>query len=214
MQPEATSIRKDYTRDSLDERGVDADPIAQLGVWLEDAVIADVPEPNAMTLATATPDGHPSARIVLLRGLDRRGLTFYTNYDSRKGDELAANPHAALVFFWPTQERQIRVEGRVDRVPAPESDAYFRSRPAASRLGAWASNQSRVIPGRAPLEARYADLEKAHPDGDVPRPPHWGGYLLAPTSIEFWQGRPSRLHDRLRYRLVDDGRWVIERLSP
>ncbi|WZO98788.1 pyridoxamine 5'-phosphate oxidase [Isosphaeraceae bacterium EP7] len=214
MQPEATSFRKDYTRHTLDERGVDADPIAQLGVWLEEAVLADVPEPNAMTLATATLDGHPSARIVLLRGLDRRGLTFYTNYDSRKGHELAANPHAAIVFFWPTQERQVRVEGRIDRAPAPESDAYFQSRPLASRLGAWASDQSQIIAGRDALEARYADLEKAHPDGDVPRPPHWGGYLLAPTAIEFWQGRASRLHDRLRYELDGEGRWSLQRLSP
>lgn len=208
-----TPGRKDYVRSVLDESHVDPDPIRQFAAWFDDAVSAGVPEPEVMTLATATPDGAPSARIVLLRGFDERGFTFFTNYESRKGLELAANPRAALVFYWHDLERQIRIEGRVSRTSEAESDAYFHSRPSGSRLGAWSSDQSRVIPGRSALEDRVREFELRYPGDAIPRPPHWGGYRLLPDSIEYWQGRASRLHDRLRYRRVEDG-WKIERLCP
>ena len=167
-----------------------------------------------MTLATATPDGRPSARMVLLKGVDARGFAFFTNYESRKGAELAANPRAALVFFWVQLERQVRVEGRVERLSAEESDAYFASRPEGSQLGAWASQQSAVLPDRGPLEARYEELRAQYEGQEVPRPTFWGGFRVVPETVEFWQGRVNRLHDRLRYRRQDDGSWVIERLSP
>src|SRR5262245_27454283 len=199
--------------DDLRESDADPDPVRQFQRWFDAAVAAGLPEPNAMTLATCTADGVPSARIVLLKICDERGLAFFTNYRSRKGRELANNPRAALVFFWPALERQVRVEGRVELVSADESDAYFASRPVNSRLGAWASDQSAVIPSREELERKQRELEAQFPDGRVPRPPHWGGYRVVPDVFEFWQGRPSRLHDRLRYRRVE-GRWVIERLSP
>jgi pyridoxamine 5'-phosphate oxidase len=199
--------------DDLREADADPDPLRQFQLWFDAAVAAGLPEPNAMTLATCTADGVPSARIVLLKVCDERGLAFFTNYRSRKGRELANNPRAALVFFWPALERQVRVEGRVELVSADESDAYFASRPVNSRLGAWASDQSVVISGRDELERRQRELEAQFPDGRVPRPPHWGGYRVVPDVFEFWQGRPSRLHDRLRYRRVEN-RWVIERLSP
>ena len=205
--------RTDYSRLSLSETDVDSDPIRQFHRWFEDATLAEIPEPNAMALATATPDGRPSARIVLLRGYNERGFTFFTNYESRKGRELEVNPRAALVFHWHDLERQVRIEGKVERVSAAESDAYFQSRPAGSRLGAWASNQSEVIPDRADLEARTRELERQYPDGLIARPDYWGGYRVVPEIIEFWQGRPSRLHDRLRYIRRDES-WVIERLSP
>ena len=198
----------------LSEADLAPDPFAQFQAWFDTALAAGLPEPNAMTLATATPDGRPSARMVLIKGVDPRGFVFYTNYESRKGRELEANPWAALVFYWPELERQIRIEGRVERVAAEESDAYFASRPLGSRLGAWASPQSQVIPGRDVLEARLRDLEARFASGDVPRPPHWGGYRVVPEAVEFWQGRPSRLHDRLRYTRQADGRWAIERLAP
>ncbi len=205
--------RQDYNRLSLTEGELDPDPIRQFHRWFEAATLSEIPEPNAMVLATASPAGRPSARIVLLRGYDERGFVFFTNYESRKGRELDANPHAALVFHWHDLERQIRVEGPVVRSSAEESDAYFQSRPAGSRLGAWASRQSEVIADREILEARIRALELEYADRPIPRPEHWGGYRVVPTVIEFWQGRPSRLHDRLRYTRSEGG-WLIERLSP
>jgi pyridoxamine 5'-phosphate oxidase len=207
-------LRNDYGRLTLDERDLDPDPIRQFDRWFAEAHAADVAEANAMTLATASPDGRPSARIVLLRGCDPQGFTFFTNHDSRKGRELDANPRAALVFYWRELERQVRVEGAIERVSTEESDEYFRSRPFSSRIGAWASDQSQVLPNREALEARCREIEAKYPDGEVPRPVNWGGYRVVPESIEFWQGRPSRLHDRLRYRKNAEGAWTIERLNP
>jgi pyridoxamine 5'-phosphate oxidase len=207
-------MRTEYTRAVLVEGDVDPDPVVQFGRWFDDANAANLVEPSAMTLATAGADGIPSARMVLLRGVDQRGFVFYTNYESRKAAELAANPRAALVFWWGELQRQVRVEGRVQRTSHEESAAYFRTRPPGSRLGAWASPQSRVIPGRAVLDERVAELEARHPDGDLPLPPFWGGYRLVPEVIELWQGRPNRLHDRLRYTRAPGGGWRIERLAP
>jgi pyridoxamine 5'-phosphate oxidase len=213
MNSSIADLRLNYTRQSLLEADVDSNPIQQFQTWFNQAVEANLLEPNAMTLATATPDGTPSARIVLLKGVDNRGFVFYTNYNSHKGQELAANPKAALVFLWGDLERQVRVEGTVEKIADSETEAYFHSRPQASQLGAWASEQSRVIPDRAVLERRLAELTQQYQDQTVPRPPHWGGFRVIPQAIEFWQGRPSRLHDRLRYRL-ESGNWIIERLSP
>ncbi len=197
----------------MDEADLAADPIVQFGRWFKEAEAAELIEPSAMTLATAAADGRPSARMVLLKGFDQRGFVFYTNYGSRKAGELGADAAAALVFWWPPLERQVRVEGRVERVSREESEAYFRTRPLGSRLGAWASAQSEVIPGRAVLEERLERLSARYADGNVPLPPFWGGYRVRPDTIEFWQHQPNRLHDRLRYRR-DGGAWVIERLSP
>ncbi len=197
----------------MDEAQVDADPIVQFGRWFADAEAADLIEPNAMTLATVAAGGRPSARMVLLKGFDERGFVFYTNYESRKAAELDGNPIAALVFWWGALQRQVRVEGAVERVRREESEAYFRSRPLGSRLGAWASAQSQVITGRAELEGRLEELTARYGDGDVPLPPFWGGYRIRPEVVEFWQGRPNRLHDRLRYRRTPSG-WDIDRLSP
>ena len=209
-----SDARKDYARSSLHEENLDPDPIRQFALWFDEATKSAVPEPNAMTLATCTSDGRPSARIVLLRGVDERGFAFFTNYESRKARELDSNPWAALVFFWHDLERQVRVEGRVERVSAEDSDVYFHSRPESSRIGAWASPQSQVIPSREALEERFGDLENRFADGAISRPPNWGGYRLVPDRVEFWQGRPSRLHDRLRYTRRQHGDWLIERLAP
>jgi pyridoxamine 5'-phosphate oxidase len=196
------------------EDEVEPDPLAQFKRWYAEAVEAGVQLPEAMMLATAAPDGAPSARMVLLKGVEERGFVFYTNYESRKGRELAANPRAALVFHWPqTPRRQVSVGGSVERLSAQESDEYFRTRPFGSRIGAWASRQSEVIAGREGLERSFAELEAEHAEGEVPRPPWWGGYVLRPDIVEFWQNRPNRLHDRLRYRR-SGGEWVLERLSP
>jgi pyridoxamine 5'-phosphate oxidase len=205
--------RKEHHRSSLDERDLDPDPLRQFALWFDEANRSGVVESNAMTLATATLDGRPSARMVLLRGADDRGFSFFTNYESRKARELEANPFAALVVFWHELERQVRIEGPVERVSGAESDRYFDSRPKGARIGAWASPQSQVIASREILEARFLESENRHADEVVPRPANWGGYRVVPDSIEFWQGRPNRLHDRLRYSRRR-GIWVIERLAP
>jgi pyridoxamine 5'-phosphate oxidase len=229
-------FREDYRRDALDRAALAANPVAQFETWFRAAAgeqsisrwrkigialyklwsalgnhrPADI---NAMTLATVDGEGKPSTRTVLLKSVDERGFIFFTNYDSRKGRELAANPNAALTFFWPELERQVCVAGTVGKLPAAESEAYFKSRPRGSQIGAWASNQSEVIPDRAVLEAKWRELEKKYPH-DVPLPPNWGGFILKPERIEFWQGRPSRLHDRFSYTRQPDGTWKIERLAP
>ena len=205
-------LRVDYKRAALDERGVDPDPFRQFARWFDEAVAAAVPEPNAMTVASADAAGRPAARILLLKGVDERGFVFYTNYGSRKASELVSGRHAALLFFWVELERQVRVEGVVERVSAAESDAYFAMRPRASQLGAWASPQSTAIADRAWLEAQYAACEARYP-GEIPRPQHWGGLRVVPDRFEFWQGRPSRLHDRLEWLRSPDG-WTITRLAP
>jgi pyridoxamine 5'-phosphate oxidase len=196
------------------EHEADPNPFGQFERWFSRALNAGLKLPEAMTLATATKDGKPSARMVLLKGYDESGFVFYTNYNSRKGDELAENPHAALVFYWAPLGRQIRIEGTVAKVSRQESEAYFRSRPLDSRLGAWASNQSEVITGREVLERRLSELEEEYKSGDVPLPPYWGGYRLSPESIEFWQNRAGRLHDRIRYRRTGGNQWLMERLAP
>lgn len=206
-------LRKDYTQETLNESEVDPNPFVQFRRWFDQAVNAELPEPNAMTVATASKDGIPAARIVLLKALDDRGFTFFTNYNSAKGKELEANPHAALVFLWTELERQVRIVGTVEKITSEESDGYFFSRPHNSRLGAWASNQSEVIPNRDVLEQNLATLKLEYENQEVPRPSHWGGFRVIPREIEFWQGRSSRLHDRLRYRL-QNGAWIIDRLSP
>ncbi|MDN3544685.1 MAG: pyridoxamine 5'-phosphate oxidase [Roseateles asaccharophilus] len=208
-----SDLRKSYEQGELDEEQVAGQPLQQFKTWLNEALAAEVPEPNAMTLATVGPEGRPSTRIVLIKDIDERGLVWYTNYESRKGRELAAHPFAALQFHWVEMERVVRIEGRVEQVDAAQSDAYFRSRPLDSRLGAWASPQSQVISSRAVLVANAAKAAAQH--GLNPeRPPHWGGYRLLPERWEFWQGRKSRLHDRLSYKLQADGSWLKERLAP
>ena len=206
-------LRKSYERAELDESASDPDPLQQFDKWLKEAISSEVPEPNAMTLATVSGDLRPSTRVVLIKGYDARGIVWYTNYESRKGRELAGNPFAALQFHWVELERVVRIEGVVEKISAEESDAYFHSRPLDSRIGAWASPQSEVIPGRTVLvtnAAKYAAQFILQP----PRPPHWGGYRLKPDTWQFWQGRKSRLHDRLRYSLQGDGDWLRERLAP
>jgi pyridoxamine 5'-phosphate oxidase len=212
MNSEPSSWRKSYERGELDEVESDADPMQQFDTWLSQALAAGVPEPNAMTLATVGADGRPSTRVVLIKGFDDRGIVWYSNFDSRKGRELALNPHAALQFHWVEQERVVRIEGPVTRTSDAEADAYFASRPLDSRIGAWASPQSEVIASRMVLVTR-ATMFAARFMLSPPRPPHWGGFRLAPERWEFWQGRKSRLHDRLQYRLVDQA-WLRERLAP
>jgi len=210
-------LRREYTLNGLRRRDLDPDPIAQFNRWFEQAVTAlqtEMIDVNAMTLATADKEGCPSARVVLLKGLDQRGFIFFTNYNSRKGHDLAENPRAALVFHWPALERQVCIAGDVTRLPSPEAEVYFNSRPRGSRLAAWASRQSEVIRDRAELEEKWLQLEKQFPGETIPKPPYWGGYILAPVRLEFWQGRPSRLHDRFRYTKQPDNSWLIERLSP
>lgn len=208
------TARKEYRLGALEEHDLDPDPFRQFAHWYADVQSSATGEPNAMTVATATPDGHPSARTVLLKGFDERGFVFYSNYESQKGHELAANPHAALLFYWGELQRQVRVTGAIARLSREDSAAYFHQRPRGSQLGALASHQSSVIPDREQLEATYARLEEEYADREIPLPGFWGGYRLQPETFEFWQGRANRLHDRLRYRRQPDGSWLIERLSP
>ncbi len=200
--------------DELDEKTVDRDPLKLFQRWLDEAQAAGIHLPEAMTLATSTPDGKPSARLILLKQADETGFVFYTNYNSPKARELDSNPQAALVFYWPQLERQVRVEGVVERTSADESDAYFKTRPRESQIGALASPQSEVIASRETLQKRVAELEKLYEGREVERPAHWGGYRLAPERIEFWKGRPGRLHDRILYERQADGSWTIKRLAP
>jgi pyridoxamine 5'-phosphate oxidase len=230
-------VRREYNLTGLRRKDLDPNPIGQFTKWFDQAsgarasgrlrkfgiklykklLMASGADPmdlTAMTLATADKEGRPSARIVLLKGVDQRGFIFYTNYDSRKGQELAQNPQAALVFYWSEQERQVSVAGEISKLPPPESDAYFKSRPRGSRLGACVSQQSTVVPDRAALEAKWKQMDAQYAGQEIPRPSHWGGYVLCPARIEFWQGRPNRLHDRFRYTRRPDKTWLIERLSP
>ncbi|MCO6489455.1 MAG: pyridoxamine 5'-phosphate oxidase [Phaeodactylibacter sp.] len=208
-------LRKEYTAYTLGPEDVSESPLAQFKAWFEQAVQVQVPEPNAMTLATCTPEGKPSARIVLLKGIEEGGFVFYTNYNSRKGTELEQNPQAALAFLWHELQRQVRVEGPVRRLSPESSTAYFQSRPKGSQIGAWASPQSTPIASRAVLEKRVEELAGQYAGAEsLPRPPHWGGYVLEPSAVEFWQGRSNRLHDRIRYRLDENGNWQVERLAP
>ncbi len=214
LHDELAYLRREYTRGTLEEEYLPADPIPLLEQWLQEAIDSGVPEPTAMVLATATPEGIPSARVMLLKGLENGALVFYTNYESRKAAELDSNPYAAVVFFWAELERQVRVEGRVERLSAEESDAYFQVRPREAQIGAWASPQSRPIASRDVLEERFRHLQQLYPtDVPIPRPPFWGGYRLVPHVIEFWQGRPNRLHDRIQYRWQHT-QWLRERLAP
>lgn len=215
MPSRETHARKSYERAALDEHGIDRDPFQQFTIWYDEAVAAGLPEPEAMTLSTATLEGQPSARIVLLRGYDERGFCFFSNYSSQKGQELAANPYAAVTFHWVELERQVRISGRVEKVTEAESDAYFQSRPSQSRIGAWSSPQSNVISSRDALEDMFKKYQEQYLDETaIPRPKHWGGYRVIPERIEFWQGRPNRLHDRLRFIRIDQGPWTLQRLAP
>ncbi|MEY3843056.1 MAG: pyridoxamine 5-phosphate oxidase [Bacteroidota bacterium] len=208
------NLRIEYSSSPINESAVDANPISFFGKWFDEAMAAEVREPNAMTLATATRDGIPSARIVLLKGADKNGFSFYSNYLSRKGKELAKNPSACLVFFWPELGRQVRIEGKILKLSKEESEAYFATRPFGSQLGAIVSPQSQVIANREVLDVAYTAYEQKFEGKKIPKPAHWGGYILNPIAIEFWQGRESRLHDRVKYVLMEKGKWKIERLAP
>ena len=213
MDATIANLRREYAKQALDEQSVAAEPLAQFRIWFDAALASGIVEPNAMVLSTADADGRPSARVVLLKDIDDSGLSFYTNYNSRKADDIAANPRVSLTFWWQELERQVRVEGRAEQLAEAESDLYFASRPRGSRLGAWASPQSAVVASREELEHALEEVETRFGDGDVARPPHWGGYRVVPDVVEFWQGRPARLHDRIRYRRSSD-KWLIERLAP
>jgi pyridoxamine 5'-phosphate oxidase len=214
MNPAIADLRKEYSSKNLLETDIEQNPINQFDKWWHEAINSQIDEVNAMTLATASGDGMPSARIMLLKGFDNNGFVFFTNYKSYKAMHLEENPKACLVFFWKELERQVRITGLVKRVPEKESDEYFLSRPVGSQVGAWTSNQSQVIESRQWLENRYVRLTEEFKHKELKRPAHWGGYLVTPIIIEFWQGRPSRLHDRIQYTLENDGTWTIERLSP
>ena len=214
MNISIADLRQNHNLADLSEAEAALNPIKQFTIWFEEALAAQIPQPNAMTLATTNSEGKPSARIVLLKDFNEQGFVFYTNYGSMKGQQLQKNPWAALVFWWVELERQIRIEGKVEKVSQSESDAYFQSRPRSSQLGAWVSNQSELIDNRKILDQQLEELKQKYADKKVPRPPYWGGFRVIPQSIEFWQGRPSRLHDRLLYRLVEDGSWIRKRLSP
>ena len=213
MTSKIADLRREYSLETLSRSSVDADPIAQFKKWFDEALSAEVMEPNAMTLATVDTTQQPSARVVLLKGFDENGFVFYTNYQSAKGEQLARNPRAALMFFWKELERQVRIEGTIRQVSRDESEAYFQSRPRGSQIGALASEQSQVVASRDELEQRFKDIEQRFAEHAVPTPSHWGGYRLTPQMVEFWQGRQSRLHDRIRYRSDKDS-WHIERLEP
>lgn len=214
MHSTIADIRRDYSQKSLSETEVDKNPIQQFARWWEEAINSKIDEVNAMTLATASSDGLPSARIVLLKGFDERGFVFFTNYESYKGRQLAENPKACLVFFWKELERQVRITGLVVKISPEESDEYFHSRPEASQIGAWVSPQSRVIESRQWLDKKFKEQVRLMEGTSIQRPPYWGGYLVKPVELEFWQGRPSRLHDRIQYTLDENGNWMIERLAP
>ena len=214
MHTNIADIRRDYTHKSLSEKDVDKNAIKQFGKWWEEAVSSKIDEVNAMTLATASIDALPSARIVLLKEFNEKGFVFFSNYESYKAQQLAENPKACLVFFWKELERQVRITGLIEKITATQSDDYFKSRPESSRIGAWASPQSRVIEDRNWLDEKFNELVNKMEGTAIPRPPHWGGYIVKPVVIEFWQGRPSRLHDRIQYTLEENGEWKIERLAP
>ena len=214
MHTNIADIRRDYAHESLSEKDVDKNAIKQFGKWWEEAVSSKIDEVNAMTLATASIDALPSARIVLLKEFSEKGFVFFSNYESYKAQQLAENPKACLVFFWKELERQVRITGLIEKITATQSDDYFKSRPESSRIGAWASPQSRVIEDRNWLDEKFNELVNKMEGTAIPRPPHWGGYIVKPVVIEFWQGRPSRLHDRIQYTLEENGEWKIERLAP
>lgn len=213
MKTNIAHLRKEYTLSALDREHVSPDPIMQFEVWLQEAIKAEVPEPNAMTLATSTFEGKPSARMVLLKAVGEQGFSFFTSYESRKARQILQNPYGALVFYWAELERQVRIEGKIVRATEKESDDYFQTRPVGSKLGAWASPQSQVVPSRKYLEELMADFREEFAEKAIVRPPNWGGYTLEPTLVEFWQGRKNRLHDRIQYRL-ENGAWIIEWLAP
>jgi len=208
-----SAIRKDYMLRSLSENDVHKNPISQFSIWWDEAIGSNIEEVNAMTLATVNEDGYPSARIVLLKDFNDNGFVFFTNYESRKGKSLLLHPKASIVFFWKELERQVRIQGVVEKISEEDSTSYYTSRPVESKIGAWASPQSEVIPSREFLEDRFKNYEQQFSDQEIPKPPHWGGYIVKPSRIEFWQGRPGRLHDRIEYNKNNEG-WTIDRLAP